>query len=678
VEAVSATSDTDLYRGLLLFPQHAALLRGSGITAEVAQARGYVSVDTKAALGRFGFGQSARRVPGLLIPVWDVTGRIAFHQYRPDTPRTNADGKPVKYETPRNARMALDVHPFAKEWIGDPGRPLFVTEGIRKADAAVSRWLCCITLLGVWNWRGRNELGGKVALSDWELVALDGRQVYIVFDSDVMVKPEVHSALARLRAFLEMRGAKVALVYLPPGEGGVKVGLDDYLAAGHTVADLLALATPELRAPATAMAPSIPIGEQPNTRTPPDLDALKARAAPILAAADPLEVFGAAVRTAGYGGDPGPALLTYLVAASRVLGVRRGEMLPHLLLVGPPGAGKNYLIQTILQFLPAAAYHSIDAGSPRALIYDRADLRHRALIFGEADSLPAGEDNPAASAIRNLLQDHHLHYQVTVRNPKTGDFVVRHVEKPGPTVLITTATRRLGDQLDSRLFVLNVPDTQEQIRAALCTQAALETEDASPPPDALVAYQSYLQALAPWSVTVPFAAELAEATGRTPVPPRILRDFARLLSLIKASTVLRHQHRRRDAQQRLVAEVADYATVYGLVRDVYAASVTGAGRGVREVVSAVEALVQGEKRPITVTAVAARMGLAKSSAGARVRAGLRGGWLSNVEPRRGHPFDLALGEPLPPESGLPCPSTLGCSGVRALTGEKEPATTWTA
>jgi hypothetical protein len=660
-----------------LFPQHVALLRASGITDEVAAARGYVSVDTKMTLARFGFSPAQRRVPGLLIPIHNVVGTVAFHQYRPDSPRLNRDGKPVKYETPPNVRMALDCHPFARPWLADPARPLFITEGLRKADAAVSHGLCCLALLGVWNWRGRNAHGGLTALPDWESVALNGRRTYIVFDSDVMLKLHVHQALARLKAFLESRGAQVALIYLPPGEDGAKVGLDDYLAAGHSAADLLALATPDLRAP-SSVAPLLGSGERPNTRTPPDPDALRRAAAPLLAAHDPLEVFGRAVRAAGYGGDLGPALLVYLAATSRVLEVRRGGMLPHLLLVGPPGAGKNYLVGSVLQFLPPEAYHVIDAGSPRVLIYDTADLRHRVLVFGEADSLPAGEDNAAASAVRNLLQDHRLHYQVTVRDPKTGAFIVRRIDRPGPTVLITTATRRLGEQLDSRLFTLHVPDDHAQVQAALHTQARLEVEETTAPPAALVAYQGYLQALAPWRVAVPFASTLAEAIARTPVAPRISRDFARLLALIKAAAVLRHAHRHRDGQGRLVAAVDDYATVYDLVKDVYAASATGASRGVREAVQAVEVLAAEGKSPVTVSTLAERLGIAKSSASARVRAALRGGWLTNREFRRGHPFDLALGEPLPPESGLPSPSALGCSGVRPLTDEKEPAAVWTA
>jgi hypothetical protein len=99
--------------------------------------------------------------------------------------------------------LVLDVPPIARPWLRDPGRPLFITEGARKADAGVSIGLCCIALLGVWGWRGTNDLGGRTALPDWESIALKDRDVYIVFDSDVMTSPSVYQALNRLKAFLE-------------------------------------------------------------------------------------------------------------------------------------------------------------------------------------------------------------------------------------------------------------------------------------------------------------------------------------------------------------------------------------------------------------------------------------------------------------------------------------------
>jgi len=189
-----------------LLPNHLAMLKFSVISPEVARARGYQSVTIRAELERLGFGATQRLVPALVIPIWGVAGEIATYQLRPDVPRIR-DGKPVKYETLAGTRMVLDVPPLARRWLGDPKRPLFITEGIRKADAAVSKELCCIALLGVWNWRGRNTSGGKVALPDWESIALNNREVFIVFDSDVMQKRAVHAALARLKAFLESRGA---------------------------------------------------------------------------------------------------------------------------------------------------------------------------------------------------------------------------------------------------------------------------------------------------------------------------------------------------------------------------------------------------------------------------------------------------------------------------------------
>jgi hypothetical protein len=38
----------------------------------------------------------------------------------------------------------------------------------------------------------------------------------------------------------------------------------------------------------------------------------------------------------------------------------------------------------IQSLFPEEAWHVIDAGSPRVMIYDSADLRHRVVVFSEA------------------------------------------------------------------------------------------------------------------------------------------------------------------------------------------------------------------------------------------------------------------------------------------------------
>ncbi len=237
----------------ILLPQHEAMLAASGVCPDVAAERGYQSITVKARLKALGFSEKQQIVPTLLVPIHSVFGGVALNHHRPDEPRiSDKTGKPCKYEFPAGSRMAIDVHPSLLERIRNPRVPLFITEGVKKADSAISLGLCCIALIGTWNWRGTNERGGKTALPDWESIALKGyrdapRQVYICYDSDVMLKPEVHQALVRLSAFLKKRGASVAYIYLPHGEDGSKVGLDDYLAAGHSKDDLMALATTTLR-----------------------------------------------------------------------------------------------------------------------------------------------------------------------------------------------------------------------------------------------------------------------------------------------------------------------------------------------------------------------------------------------------------------------------------------------
>jgi hypothetical protein len=232
-----------------LADRHAELIRASGISDEVRDARGYWTAAQKYELRDLGFSERQQRVPALVLPVHGVAGNLVLHQIRPDQPRHAGNGKPIKYETPRDARMVLDVPPTVRPLLGDPTVPLLITEGIRKADAAASVSLCCVDLLGVWSWRGSNEAGGKIALPDWEHIARNGRAEYLVFDSDVMVKDLVHASLARLKVFSESRSAVVRMIYLPSGENGAKVGLDDYLAAGHSKDELLSLATDQLRRP---------------------------------------------------------------------------------------------------------------------------------------------------------------------------------------------------------------------------------------------------------------------------------------------------------------------------------------------------------------------------------------------------------------------------------------------
>ena len=237
-----------------LLERHAAHLLASAIHPDVIRERGYRSVlrcgpeiehpqPGYVNVAQFGFKQSQLLFPAILMPLYGVDGKPVLHQLRPDIPRKNqSTGKPIKYESPARRSMHLDIPPRCRKNIDDPSVPLFITEGLKKSDSLASAGAgCVITLLGVYNWRGTNDKGGKVALPEWEQTALNGRTVYIVFDSDIVDKPMVKQAMERLARFLTSKKAIVKVIRLPPGKDGAKNGVDDFLAGGHTLDDVIGL-----------------------------------------------------------------------------------------------------------------------------------------------------------------------------------------------------------------------------------------------------------------------------------------------------------------------------------------------------------------------------------------------------------------------------------------------------
>lgn len=234
----------------------------SAIDPDVIAERGYRTIIKKVEAKRLGFSVAqqdgiSKDYPALVAPMRWPGQPSPFAVMRPDKPRTKGhkqDGKPktVKYEMPSGVKMALDSPPRCHADLGNPAIPIAFTEGQKKSDSGASRGGCWISLIGVWNWRGTNTDGGKTMLAEWEDVALDGRKVYLVFDSDILEKIQVYNALSRLRDWLKQRGANVFVIYLPAMDDGSKCGVDDWYAADptRTFSDLLKLASKDLIKPA--------------------------------------------------------------------------------------------------------------------------------------------------------------------------------------------------------------------------------------------------------------------------------------------------------------------------------------------------------------------------------------------------------------------------------------------
>jgi hypothetical protein len=181
------------------------LTQESGISEEVIRMRGYWTCDDEDDLMDMGFNKRQRRVPCLVIPVRGISGEVAFHRIRPDSPRPapKKPGKVIKYEQPSGTPVVLDV-PSPPEGLQDVSRKLWIVEGEKKSDALVSCGEVAIALLGVWNWKKDGWM-----LPDWDHIPLMGRDVIIAFDSDAVHNHQVRLAEDALASALEVRGGFV-------------------------------------------------------------------------------------------------------------------------------------------------------------------------------------------------------------------------------------------------------------------------------------------------------------------------------------------------------------------------------------------------------------------------------------------------------------------------------------
>lgn len=373
--------------GAPLAEHHLAALAASGITAEHAARRGYETITDSKRLAEIAIVSAARRhVPGLLVPMLAVDGSTWGWQYKPDQPRLR-DGKPVKYETPWQQRNGLDVPPGVGPMLGDPSVPLWITEGCKKADCGALHGLCIVALSGVWNWLCTNSAGGKLALPDFQDIALNGRDVVIAFDGDTARKESVQKAAHSLSAYLAMKGAKVRFLHLPDSTNG-KVGLDDYLAE-HTVEDLMRLVKPTQPQPQDAVPPPDANASQPPPR--------ENNAALI----DGAELLGKVEKFVGQylvlaNENYLPTLTLWIV---HTWAMSAFYTTPRLVIDSPePGSAKTRVLEILallsrgakltLSTTTAALYRRISAAgdNPPTILQDEADA-----VFGKA-STPQTED----------------------------------------------------------------------------------------------------------------------------------------------------------------------------------------------------------------------------------------------------------------------------------------------
>jgi hypothetical protein len=84
---------------------------------------------------------------------------------------------------------------------------------------------------------------------------------------------------------------------------------------------------------------------------------------------------------------------------------------------GNSSSGKSITVDATVGFYPREAVLEMTAMSERAMVFNKEDYKHRAIVVYEAVALREGvQDNLTSYLIRSLLSEGRIEYPVTVRD----------------------------------------------------------------------------------------------------------------------------------------------------------------------------------------------------------------------------------------------------------------------
>jgi putative DNA primase/helicase len=201
---------------------------GSGVSPEITRLNVQSLTDKREIAQRLRWKDYKYDIYGWWVSATDpLTGEtLSYGQYKPDSPiKLPTQEKPSKYlgptkEIPFDAIcLRMPDSDFWKQVVEDPTVPVVITEGAKKAGAGLTIGLTTVALAGV-------EMGlqeGKL-VPILDLLAVQGREFILAFDSDIMSKLEVKQALIRLANTLKRKGSVIQVAQWLQEEGK---GMDD-------------------------------------------------------------------------------------------------------------------------------------------------------------------------------------------------------------------------------------------------------------------------------------------------------------------------------------------------------------------------------------------------------------------------------------------------------------------
>ena len=553
-------------------------------TLELAGVRIF-SGNTDTIKNRLGFesikGHPVLKISKLIeFPYYDKNSKILFYEFK-----LLPAIEDKKYLHPLNVPAYPYILPPVWDIADKPHKPLWITEGAKKVLKLIQHGRPCIGISGVYNFKAGKGSKETESLSLWrELEAFNwkGRIAYIGFDSDLCTNPNVRTALFTLACTLIARGAAVKI---PTWKG--EKGIDDFLASQKDPERALT----DLEAKAKTLEQFVCFEHRSEiikalSKTHTSMDGIT-REGLITAIAKklnlkprrlylelenlkdiPVKVVSEADKETALLLLKDPDIMTRFIdfCHKRYIGrdktlklIKLATITRHfkrglsVVLSGTSSVGKSELIKTVLPTINPSAVENFTRTSAYYLMYREGDLSHRIITYYELSGT-----SHTAEIIRTALSEGELKLG-TVMKDAAGSLQAKEIEKDtqGLVILSTFTGYRLDHELSTRVLQQELSHNEDLAKKVYDMKAKDRTEDNSH-----VIWQIADSLIEPKSVVIPYIKAIA---GLFPTrEERYLRDFDKVVLLVKASALLHQYQREQTEDNTVIANKQDYELVYSL------------------------------------------------------------------------------------------------------------------
>ena len=226
-----------------------------------------------------------------------------------------------------------------------------------------------------------------------------------------------------------------------------------------------------------------------------------------------------------------------------------------LVLSGPSSVGKSALIETVLKTVDPKAVENFTRTSAQYLLYRDEELAHKIVTYYELQGV-----GKTAEIVRSALSEGEL-VLGTVMKDASGSLKSAKIEKDtrGLVILSTHTGYKLDHELSTRVLSQEITHNEDLARLVY-NMKAVHMED--PEVDPLKVWRVADSLIESNEVEIPYIQTLATLFPTN--QERFMRDFDKVVSLIKASALLHQYQREQTPNGKVLANEADYELVYSL------------------------------------------------------------------------------------------------------------------